>query len=57
MKDKMIKAETAYNEMLRVRNIIRGIDQATIEEAEELISFLKEFIDDCLIKYKEGEEV
>jgi len=57
MKDKMIKAETAYDDMLRVRNIIRVIDQATIEEAEWLIDELKKHIDECLIKYKEGEEV
>ena len=56
MKDKMIKVETAYDDMLRVRNIIRIIDQATIEEAEQLIDELKKHIDESLIKYKEGED-
>ena len=56
MKDKMIKVETAYSDMLRVRNLIRGIDQSTIEEAEQLINELKKHIDECLIKYKEGED-
>lgn len=54
MKERMIKADTAYDDMLRVRNIIRVIDQSTIEEAEKLIEILKKHIDECLIKYKEG---
>lgn len=53
----MIKADTAYDDMLRVRNIIRIIDQSTIEDAEKLIEILKRHIDDCLIKYKDTDSI
>ena len=53
----MVKTETAYDDMLRVRNIIRVIDQSTIEEAEKLIEILKKHIDECLIKYKDTDSI
>lgn len=54
---KMIKAETAYNDMFMVKSYIDAIDQATIDEAEQLIACLKKYINGCLISYKEDKEV
>lgn len=57
LKGKMINAVTAYNDMSMIKNYITVIDQSTIEEAEKLIESMKKFINECLIKYEEGEEV
>ena len=57
LKGKKIKAVTAYNDMSMIKNYLTVIDQSTIDEAERLIASMKKFINECLIKYEEGEEV